>query len=232
MRVAVCFSGQPRFLEEGHKTIYRNLIKPFNADVFVHTWFDKDKIGQHYDGSLWNFQQTDIIKPDTDKKILDLYKPIKYVIEPQREFKYNSSFYEEKLSKGQSIYASHSMFYSLKQSNNLKRKFESENNFKYDCVVRARFDLKIFSKVDYSKYDLSKINYRHANPEVPVIDDQFGFANSAVMDIYSAVYKNIFEYFTKVNKYSNEMFLTYHLYMNNIYSNKTDIRVEIIRGAE
>ena len=44
MRVALCLSGQMRSFERTFDSINENLIKPNNADVFIHSWFDPDHL--------------------------------------------------------------------------------------------------------------------------------------------------------------------------------------------
>ena len=42
MKIALCFSGQPRFVNECSSLIKANVIQDYNVDVFAHLWFDDD----------------------------------------------------------------------------------------------------------------------------------------------------------------------------------------------
>ena len=42
MKIALCFSGQPRFVNECSPLITSNVIQDYNVDVFAHLWFDDD----------------------------------------------------------------------------------------------------------------------------------------------------------------------------------------------
>ena len=42
MRIALCFSGQPRFIEQVSPSILENVIGEHDVDVFAHLWFDDD----------------------------------------------------------------------------------------------------------------------------------------------------------------------------------------------
>ena len=42
MKIALCFSGQPRFVNECAPLIKANVIQDYNVDVFAHLWFDDD----------------------------------------------------------------------------------------------------------------------------------------------------------------------------------------------
>lgn len=70
MKTAVCISGQPRFLQEGYSTIYHNLIRELDADVFIHSWYN-----------------------NVDKLILDLYKPTSYSIELPKDISNSQSMF-------------------------------------------------------------------------------------------------------------------------------------------
>ena len=42
MKLALCFSGQPRFVNECSDLIINNAIQDYDVDVFAHLWFDDD----------------------------------------------------------------------------------------------------------------------------------------------------------------------------------------------
>jgi hypothetical protein len=39
MKIALCFSGLPRFINETYDNLSNNLIQNYDVDVFVHTWY-------------------------------------------------------------------------------------------------------------------------------------------------------------------------------------------------
>ena len=48
MKLALCFSGQPRFVNECSDLILSNVIQDYNVDVFAHLWFDDALQSQPY----------------------------------------------------------------------------------------------------------------------------------------------------------------------------------------
>jgi hypothetical protein len=42
MKIALCFSGQPRFVNECSSLIKSNVMQDYDIDVFAHLWFDDD----------------------------------------------------------------------------------------------------------------------------------------------------------------------------------------------
>ena len=50
MKIAVCFSGQPRFINECSPSILENVIGNYDVDVYAHLWFDEDLQTKPYKG--------------------------------------------------------------------------------------------------------------------------------------------------------------------------------------
>ena len=42
MKIALCFSGQPRFVQEAAPYIIKNCRDGYDVDVFAHLWFDEN----------------------------------------------------------------------------------------------------------------------------------------------------------------------------------------------
>lgn len=219
MRVALCLSGQPRLLERGYRELYVPLTSKYNIDVFVHTWFSSDMVNTSYQGRRGTYPCSEHIL----QKIMDLYNPVTMMHESQKIFNTPvDAIYESCFPN--SVY---SLFYSLMMSNKLKSFYEKENNFKYDAVIRSRFDI-IFANplaVDLEELDLTKINLciaRHPTlNDVP--NDQFAISNSANMDQYSDVYDNIEKYYSSGFKhFVGEHLLRHHLHQSDLTINFTD----------
>ena len=86
MKVALCFSGQPRFVNECSDLIINNAIQNYNVDVFAHLWFDddlKNKPYKHGGDGGWDKQRISNNAIDYFKK---LYNPKDILIEPSRFF--------------------------------------------------------------------------------------------------------------------------------------------------
>jgi hypothetical protein len=111
-----------------------------------------------------------------------------------------------------------SMFYSIYQANELKSAFEKEHDFKYDWVIRSRFDTLLEESLDLTKFNHDVINV----PDVcfdPIAGcaDHFAYSNTHNMDIYANVYDNLGEYLVKPNlKLCGEYILRHHLDNNNV----------------
>lgn len=93
----------------------------------------------------------------------------------------------------------YSMFYSVMMSNQLKLKYEEDNNFKYDLVIMVRsdlfFDIDTNFVLDTNVLNINDNMYSgiHVNK---FLNDHFCISSSENIDKYSSLYKNINEYVT------------------------------------
>lgn len=163
---------------------YRSFEKFFgdlNADIFFHTWKD----------------------PEKENEIIKLYKPKKYLI--QEPFpKDPITIYDGMGSWG-------NMLYSMMMANELKKKYEIENDFRYDLVIKTRFDLifwreckffyyKILPRTIYCSGGNNGIN--HTDYENHGIEDLIFWGDSESMDIAT----NVYMYYKYVALVANEQF--------------------------
>jgi hypothetical protein len=150
--------------------------------------------------------------------MVSLYKPKKHIIEPQKYFEPNK--WSNRLMP--SIKSDHmcSMFYSINESNKLKKQYEEENNFIYDWVIRIRFDMAIPS----GPLNLNNLNNNHLWVATGCFDgengylDSLGYSSSQIMDVYSDVFNHIDE-ITSENPtmgICGEYVLRKHIDKNNI----------------
>jgi len=238
-KVALCISGQPRSVEEGFPYIKKYFLEKYNPDVFLHSWYDKEKVGKKFDFSI-EYNRNDFWREGIDRRLLDLYNPKKYVIEKPKEFDLSRLMHGnfEMLNP----YNVSSMFYTIFRSNSLKKEYELENNFLYDVVIRIRTDLEIKT----FNLDLNNINTEaiHAirightlnvSPfkDSNIINDQLNFGGSKQMDIFSDVYNNLEKYLNedKLPSMVGERVLTYHILKNNLpihFYDRRDFDIELI----
>jgi hypothetical protein len=127
LKIAVCLSGQPRSVDYSYKSILSYFNNPTHTyDYFCHSW----------DYNTWKLQDKSISKAeyinlDILKQSLKLFSPKSNVIQTHKDLK--------KSNAGKNIRYG-SLAYSFMMANHLKREYEYANNFKYDYVVKARYD--------------------------------------------------------------------------------------------
>jgi hypothetical protein len=199
MRVALCLSGQPRFVDEVAPYIIANACRGYQVDVFAHIWFDEELLNNPYkhEGN-WSSQR---LKSNAVDDLLKIYKPVSYIIEPSKKFIDDQIHFETSFKRywtwgepglefrNRIINNTLSYFYGLNQVNNLKKVHEYANGFKYDWVVRCRTDTILHTKINYENYDQNVINFSGlSNQPDGMINDWFDFGGSKVMDAFMSLF--------------------------------------------
>jgi len=237
MKIALCLSGQPRYIDIGYQYLYNNILSKYNIDVFSHIWYDEELIDSDIEFCI-RYNRSHKWEKDSDKKILNLYNPKKYIFESPKSFSvqpFTGANFE--LIKPENVL---SMFYSIEQANKLKKEYEKENNFRYDLVIRSRTDIILhnfnlnLNTVDKNKiycYGLDQFMFENTI----ICNDQFAFGSSEYMDIYSSLF-SMLEYYWQTYKPPSmvgERILTTHLYYSKIpvqCCNDSEMSVNIFKG--
>jgi len=223
MKVAICISGQPRNALSTFPYIKQNLIDPNNADVFIHMHYDENNL---YMEKSHAGNGHCIMEKGIDNKLIDLYKPKKYLIESPRDFKKPNIILDEKRLERSKNMNSHknwsdkehsdysikqitSMYYSIYKCNEMKELYANENGIVYDYVIRIRFDLFISTPINCELHDPNYIYYLQMGQQDEMISDWINFGSNAIMNIYASQYLNMeymntFRFYKQENRISNE----------------------------
>lgn len=192
MRIALCLSGQLRFVEQCYyESIRPNILSLVNVDVFIHTWnISPEQIGSPFlNGG--GHPIGDPVKQTILEDTKALYSPIKMVVEPQIQFP--QDLWADRLMPG--IRSDHmlSMFYSIHYANRLKKLHEESNRFKYDWVIRTRFDVATPSgQLQIPQLDNTNMYIPHGGFDTSSgYLDSLAYSNSDNMDTYSDTFKNV-----------------------------------------
>ena len=118
--------GKKLCAELAFKDWKKYIIDENDVDVFIHSW-----------------------ELDLEDYLVESYQPKKYQVEKQIVFNIE---HKEDNKRNQAVY---SRFYGAQRVGELKKEYENENNFIYDCVIDARFDLAWNKSVKFSDYDMS-----------------------------------------------------------------------------
>lgn len=196
MKVAVCFSGQLRFVEEYSEYIIKNLIDLYDVDVYAHLYFDEDMLGKQF-----HHEFNDIYKENIDT-FLKIYNPKKIKIDSKYEYfddkKYKFITTEPDLINldyntiKNSIYRMESQWYSVSQTYNLIEEPE-----KYDFIIRLRTDSYIQKPILLNNLD-KNILYIQSGTCAGYdrkYSDWFAIGNNDVMKYYM---KNMIDIFKKL----------------------------------
>lgn len=191
MKIAVCLSGQPRTIEYAMPSILNFFSGEHQYDFFCHAWNyntykrlkNNPKIGEQ--PVTWSDDEPVDVVHLTN--ILMKLSPKKYMIQGVDVLDIPRFGWD-------------SLFYSMMCANYLKKEYEVENNFRYDFVVKTRYD-SIYPPNDKFKLTppANKNNYLDiyhlvaARMEVEYYrynaSDTLFYGSSLAMDIVCDVYR-------------------------------------------
>lgn len=209
MKVALCFSGQPRYLAQTY-TYWRDcIINRYNTDVFVHTWKNPVDL-------VHNQWVTDTVN--------SIYKPVAFQFESPIDFdvsSYKDRIWPYRISPS----AQFSQFTGVQRTQRLRQYHEHSHGFKYDIVVRARFDWYLKS-VDFELNNcintartptLDGHRFQFRGHPLIGISDQFAYGSSDLMTVYGDMVDNIHNlYHNEGIDFCGELFLRAHLAYHNM----------------
>lgn len=234
MKVAICLSGSIRYPHLGLQSI-KNIIPNDFVKIFIHTWriADENEFLNTIHGL--KYKEKDKIL-DTNCDLLDLYEYEKLLIEDysSRKIEFEKilpqllsqppdhyNYIEPRTDVGQI-----SMWYSVYKSNQLRVRYEKENNITFDRVIRMRYDSDFEGKI----LDLSKLSADICIPEgedwLGGTNDQFALGSSSGMNIYSDFYIDMINLKIK-STYHSETMLSKYLHMKNVDVERFNFPVRI-----
>lgn len=164
------------------ESIKKHIIDINNCDVFMHNW-----------------------NPEHMIRLLDLYKPKKFIIEPQIKFKTTLKYPTEKRDE----FICKSRWYSHKKVLEIKNLYEESYGFKYDWVMVCRYDLNFFLDFNFSELKKGFLYASHFNDwgykgKEPNRDnrtikerrflDMWFIASSEFMDKFAGLYDRLDEF--------------------------------------
>lgn len=189
VKIAICLSGVPRF--ERFTSWIKKIIQKHETKIFLSYWQPHDDFLIHSNTpSIRTPYELDIneyIFPEAETFYRtfswDMYKP---------EF-------EEKLKQcpPESLWARRdlgvaSMFFMIKQAQEMCECYKEQNNYDFDIVIRSRMD--VFFKQGKFDYDFSRFDVKNAiyipDYNLAPINDHFAIMNYENSKIYSRVYDN------------------------------------------
>lgn len=131
MRIAVCLSGQPRTIDKATPNILNYFSGHHEFDFFCQSWnyntYKRKKSDPAPEEQPVYWEGDEQVDEEWLREQLMAFKPKKLAIQGKDQLK-------EPFFWG-------SLLYSFMYANHMKRMYEIENNFRYDCVVKSRYDL-------------------------------------------------------------------------------------------
>lgn len=197
MRVAICFSGGLRNFKHTFNNFNKYLLSPLNADVFFYGCENKEGLEQN---SI-DFSQ--------------IYNPKSMTIRDKK-------FYEEMSDKYPGVLKSFiPQVFNIKECYDLLKKYEDENGFNYDIIIRARLDCFFFREITTEELNtaldgslIMPIEWAFKEVHPYAETDSFLISNRENYDLYAKLYENIYDYYPKINH--PESIIGFHIKAKNL----------------
>ena len=192
MKTAVIMSGHFRTFEEAYPSIYHNILKPLNPDIYVHSYQDPHQ-----------------------EKYLKLLNPKKYILEDDSKIEHGlSDFY---LSKNMGYVNVKGVYLQCRKIKLCCDLIEDD----YDLMVRLRFDCKYTEPLTQEfiekKINLHVINIPAGGNWEGGTCDLFAVGNQQNITHYCNLYDNMKKYVDGGLPFHTEILLKKHLENQIVY---------------
>lgn len=198
MKIALCFSGQPRCFAKGFEYYQVNLLSKYGVDVFFHTWKNDENLID---------------------EVVKLYQPKSFIITEKFQPDVVNSLYPRCINSiTHPSFSTVSGFYSINESCRIKSEYEVKNGFIYDWVIRTRFDYALNLQIPFEQLDSSKLYVPacRISPERDFCNDQFAFSSSSNMNKYMSTFTFMNSYYQNGTVMNGEDMLAANLRYHNL----------------
>lgn len=237
MKVALCLSGHLRTFRATYGSLLQNIIEPLGCDVFLHTW---DVISAPTTKNGQDITHRSLKTMDYIEDIKKLYNPVFFQIEDEQQWLAETRPKTHGIKiKAQDIkfiadeVVFHlSMFYSVYMANQLRKEYESDNDIKYDLIIRCRPDIHFHHKLDLNSFKKQNCIYvpKIATYDRNGMNDQVAVASPHIMDIYCDAHLSVLDYYkTGCCTPRPERLYKFHMDKNKIPVHHIDINYDIYR---
>lgn len=205
MNISICLSGMPRNVSNSYNWLKTSVLDVLDANnikwnIFVSTWQDKNT-----------------------QEFIDTYKPSRYEVEIWDDEMIDKLGWKQMKKYDVSTKPNLlGMFYKIYKCNELRKKYELENNIKYDIIIRARTELKFNTTIDLKELEIIK------NLDKPIIflrkgpnpqhnhwyKDNFSMMNNEGANIYCKCSNKVIEISNRDKLSTAELILRNWLDMN------------------
>ena len=167
MKVALCFFGQPRLLENPHtyNSHVKNIINKYSTDVYVHNWISSENNKFTYSDWALDKMQEDWKQEhsqDVKDRINEMYSPIASKFDTIRTFQLSDN--SRKLVKNLSFYSTNNENNTLSQLYSISEciKLIQKDDYDFEFMNIGYNSKKInIIKVNYNNYDIELSDYQY-----------------------------------------------------------------------
>ena len=167
-KIAIQLFGHLRTFDHAFKYFEKYVLEPnkksgYEIDIFIHTWNERDHSTINYRNPNGEKPSDAALTKADREKVLALYKPKSILFENQIECE-DKIIIEKIANVKRSIKGCINNSYTIFKVNELRQKYEKENNIKYDWVIQTRPDILFKTPFDI---DLLLEPYQRFSFDIP-----------------------------------------------------------------
>lgn len=232
VRVAICFSGQPRYLEETLNNFKEKFLEPnkkHQVDIFAHFWWE-----DNYVGDVISRGSNVCYTKNMRDYFIKEYNPINIECSPYMKVDFPQDYEKKQHCKNMPYkdvqlcyYNGKSMFYSIKKSLQLAFEHANKENKEYDLYIRVRSDVIYDNHLNFENFIddyLYVIDGRHAGAD-RLLSDTFAMGNRENIEKYSKIYD-------LVPKYYDNGLIHMHELLYNCLANDFKCRIRLFKFTD
>lgn len=196
MRVAVCFSGQPRFIPHYAPLIKKHLLDLYDCDIYAHFWeHTQEPINMSFTDT-YTGNPLDEFKTHYAYKALQTEPQVYFdisgyaldTLEPDLKHAYTPNQFKDLYQRV------NSQWYSLQKCYKLIEEPDT-----YDFIVRIRTDCKLNSPIELSRFNKHTLYIQDGRRTGwdRKYADWFMLGHADVMSHFTNIYDSIYDYWHK-----------------------------------
>lgn len=196
MKVALLLFGQPRNVHtlEVFNSHKKFIIDRYETDVYAHAWWDSEV--KTYHQTEWGYRPINPIEvaENTDKIIIDNYKPVAYLFQKQEFLKFSdevSGIVTDNLGFDKDDMKNKVLSQLLTIEEVGKLFLKSKGGRFYDFVVLARYDIVFEHFPNLNELEKGKFYVSNSHPRFPDLCFFFDEKFIKFTELYSHVESNI-----------------------------------------
>jgi len=242
IKTALCLSGKLSSIEH-YDNIFRNVIEPYNADVFIDSWIPFNKHTMKSCAISEEMRHFSTVLPEEipaninqycevfQPKLINLeyFDAMPLTLQVRSVLPAKVICYNKQESPGTLKENVLFMFYKIWKCNQLRKFYEQINRIRYDRIIRMRFDTT-FDLLPVIEPKVKSVYIPNAADHCGGWCDQFAIADSQTMDIYCELYNEIYRYLVAGIGIHPESILRKHLEVNRLNVERFDC-VMYLRGV-
>ena len=209
MKVALLLSGKFRGSYTPFNYLEKNLLNKYNPDIFVNYNYthDNDMLSFTANGVKRSF------KMECDKsELVSIYNPklINFSKTPNIVKEKEDMVNGFTIANESNLSSIFNMWWGIYHVNELKKKYEEENGFKYDVVIRTRFDVEILDEIELRNCNNSMF-IPMGGDHRDGFNDLLAYGDSHIMDYYCSNFNHLVDYIKDGELIHPERLLKRHL---------------------